>query len=92
MADEEPKKKPLRKIKLSKPIEDEEGKLITHIEFKRRPCGGDWIGFPIVNPTIPDFLRVCSRLTGIQLPFLKKIDSADAMEIAEELSGFLVKE
>ena len=89
---EEQNKKPLKTIKLTKPIEDEEGNLITEIKLTRRPCGGDWLGFPIANPTIPDFLRVCSKLTGIQLPFLKKMDSADAMEIAEELSGFLLKE
>lgn len=88
---EEQKLKPLRTIKLSKSIEDEEGKIITEIKFKRRPVGGDWIGFPLTNPSIPDFLRVASKISGIQFPYLKKVDTADAVEIAEELAGFFEK-
>lgn len=76
-------------IKLKKPVETGEDTQLEKIEIKREPTGGDWGQFNLGSPTMNDYLRVCSKITGIAVPVLKQVDTTASFRIVEVISDFL---
>ncbi len=84
--------KPVLTYSLKYPISDHEGGTINEINIMRRPTGGDMVGIPLQAMEIPHFLRLGAKLARIPYPIISKMDAADAVAFANELSDFFVKE
>lgn len=78
-------------IKLKKPIATEDG-VVEELKITREPQAGDWFGFNIQAPDVLSFMKVASNLTGVALPYLKKLCTSDMLKVQEKVADFLASD
>ena len=76
-------------MKLSKPISFGESTILDCITFEREPVAGDIELLPVGGQVMGDSYKVISKITGWELPKIKRLSVKDLKRISSVLQYFL---